>query len=68
MTALEGLNSLTLSNGIMLSHFLQHPIDLPFDADAYEAKLQELIQTSRFQKEVRSGEVGDVSKSFGFYR
>ena len=65
--ALEGINSLTLGNSIMLSQFLGRPVELPFDADLYEAHLQELIKTSQFQKEVKEGPVGDINKSFGFY-
>ncbi len=63
----EGINSLTIGNGIMLSHFLGRPVDLPIDADGYEARLQELIRTSSFQKEVKDGAMGDLSKSFGIY-
>ena len=64
--AVEGINSLTLSNGILLSHFLQRPVDLPLDVDTYEAKLREMIGNSTFQKEVREGDAGDIRKSFGF--
>lgn len=64
----EGLNSLTLSNAMMLSTFLGHPVDLPFDADLYAGKLEELVQNSSFQKVVNPGELGDLSKSFGFYK
>lgn len=63
----EGINSLTLGNGIMLSHFMGRPIDLPIDADAYEARLQELIRNSSFQKEVKDGVMGDLNKSFGIF-
>jgi len=66
--ALEGINSLTLGNSIMLSQFLGRPVELPFDADLYEAHLGELIKTSHFQKEVKEVPVGDINKSFGFYR
>ena len=59
----EGLNSLMLGNAIMLSSFQGHPVELPFDEDAYEARLQELIATSRFKKVVRDANV-DLSKSF----
>ena len=41
--AAEGIASLTLGNSIMLSHFLQRPVELPLDADAYERKLNEMI-------------------------
>jgi predicted dehydrogenase len=59
----EGLNGLMLGNAMMLSSFLGHPVDLPIDEDAYEARLMELIKTSRFQKTVQSAET-DLSKSF----
>jgi len=64
----EGLNSLMLGNAIMLSQFQGRPVDLPIDEDAYEARLLELIKTSRFQKVVRPGDMGDMSKSFGIYK
>ena len=44
--AVEGLNSLMLGNAIMLSSFQGQPVELPIDAAAYAAKLQELIQIS----------------------
>ena len=59
----EGLNSLMLGNAIMLSSFQGRPVDLPIDEEAYAARLQELIKTSRYQKVVREAEV-DLSKSF----
>jgi predicted dehydrogenase len=42
--AVEGIHSLTLGNAIMLSSFLGHPIEMPFDDETYAAKLQNLIQ------------------------
>ena len=63
-SAAEGINSLTLSNGMMLSSFLGKPLDLPFDEDAYEARLQELASTSRFQKMVNPMRVEDLGKSY----
>jgi predicted dehydrogenase len=59
----EGLNSLMLGNAIMLSSFQGHPVELPLDEEAYAAKLQELIATSRFKKVVRDANV-DLEKSF----
>jgi predicted dehydrogenase len=59
----EGLNGLMLGNAIMLSSFQGRPVDLPFDEDAYEARLMELIQASSFQKVVRDVQ-SDLSKSF----
>ncbi len=46
----EGIHSLALSNGLMLSHFLARPVDLPIDGDAYESLLKELIRNSKFHK------------------
>jgi predicted dehydrogenase len=59
----EGLDGLMLGNAMMLSSFQNRPVDLPLDEDAYEAKLMELIETSRFQKVVQSAEI-DLNKSF----
>ena len=64
--AVEGIYSLTLGNAIMLSSFQGHPVEIPIDEEAYEAKLQDLIRTSSFQKEVKIGGMEDLSKSFGF--
>lgn len=44
----EGIKGLTIANGIMLSSFNKKMIDVPFDADEYENKLNELIKTSKF--------------------
>jgi predicted dehydrogenase len=62
--AVEGINSLTLGNAIMLSSFLGHPIEMPFDDEAYAAKLQELISNSKFEKTVKEQEITDFSDSF----
>ena len=62
--AVEGINSLALGNAIMLSSFLGNAIDLPLDAEAYAAQLQELIANSRFEKTVVEHEVMDVKGSF----
>jgi predicted dehydrogenase len=60
----EGINSLILGNAIMLSSFLGHPVEIPMDEGAYAAKLQELIENSRFQKVVNDREITDFSISF----
>jgi predicted dehydrogenase len=62
--AVEGIHSLTLGNAIMLSSFLGKPINLSIDANAYAAKLQELIHHSRFQKVVIERDISDVGRSF----
>ena len=48
--AREGIDSVMLGNAIMFSSFRKEAIDIPIDADAYERKLQELIQQSRLSK------------------
>ena len=60
----EGINALTLSNGMLLSSFLGHPIDLPFDEDEYASRIQELAKTSRYQKKVTQMRVEDLGKSY----
>ena len=60
----EGLNSLALANAIMQSSFLGQPVDLPIDAQAYAAKLQEMIEHSSFEKVVVEREVNDFENSF----
>jgi predicted dehydrogenase len=64
----EGLNSLTLSNAMMLSSFLGKPVDLPFDEDLYEARLMKLAESSRFQKPPVADLPDDLNNSFGFHR
>jgi len=49
--AVEGINSLILSNAIMLSSFLGHPIEMPFNDDAYAAKLKDLIENARLNNQ-----------------
>ncbi len=65
----EAIRSLTLGNGIMFSSFLGHSIEVPFDQDAYAARLEELIRTSRFKKVVREVTFTEeeLQKAFGFH-
>lgn len=62
----EGLNSVEIANGIMMSHFNQRPIEIATCGDAFEAKLHELIQSSRFVKHVNEnqGIAEDMGSSF----
>jgi len=60
----EGIRGLTIANAIMLSSFNKTMIDIPFDADEYESKLTELIQSSKFTKQVQQEAEVDMSKSF----
>lgn len=61
----DGIKSVTLANGIMLSSFTGRIINVPFNGDEYENKLKELIKTSKFVKVVNKDvEQADMSKSF----
>lgn len=64
--AIEGINSVSLSNAIMLSQFTDSTVSLPIDGDVFEEKLQGLIKNSTFVKTKveSSGAVSDMSKSF----
>lgn len=62
--AVEGINSLTLGNAIMMSSFTGQRIELPMDGGAYAAKLEDLIANSRFEKVVVERDVADVGSSF----
>lgn len=60
----EGLNSVELANAILFSSLQGKAIDLPLDAAAYEAKLQQLIAESQFEKKVQAVATEDFTKSF----
>lgn len=61
----EGLGSVALANGILMSHFSGAPVALPLDGDAYEKKLKELIAGSTFTKNETVRPAGvDMNKSF----
>jgi predicted dehydrogenase len=61
----EGIKSVVIGNGIMLSSFTKQVVNVPFDTDEYERILNELIQTSRFAKnKVRDDVESDLTKSF----
>ncbi|MBM7565504.1 Gfo/Idh/MocA family protein [Paenibacillus sacheonensis] len=63
----EGLGSLTLANGIMLSSFQKRPVAVPIDGDAFQAELEERIRTSSYVKKAiqEPGASQDMSASFG---
>lgn len=48
----EGLNSVAIANGIMLSHFKQRPVQTSTCGDEFELKLKSLIASSKFVKHV----------------
>ena len=60
----EGLHSVELANATLYSSLTEQTITLPLDGAAYEAKLQELIARSRFEKKVVAVEAEDFTKSF----
>lgn len=63
--AAEGLGSVTLANGILMSHFTGRPVDVPIDGDAYWELLQKLIAESTFQKAATKGTgPAEMSSSF----
>ena len=60
----EGLGSVELANGLLYSSLLEQTIRLPMDGAAFEAKLQELIASSRFEKQVVELKNDDFTQSF----
>lgn len=60
----EGIHSVELANIILLSSLLGKTVELPMDSAAYEARLNELIAGSRFEKKVAEVSNEDFSKSF----
>ena len=62
--AREGIHSVELANAILYSSLEDRTVQLPLDSDAYEAKLNHLIATSRHVKKVREQVTGDMSKTF----
>lgn len=60
----EGIHSIELANATLYSSLTNQPIDLPLDGAAYEAKLQQLIAESKFEKKVVEVKGEDFTKSF----
>lgn len=61
----EGLGSVELANGILMSHFTGSRVALPLDGDAYEKLLNDLIANSTFEKgEARASAADDFGNSF----
>ena len=50
----EGINSLELSNAMLLSSWTDDWVDLPIDDDLFYEKLQKKIKTSKFKKETNN--------------
>ncbi len=62
--ATAGLNSLHLANGILLSAWSSEPVNLPLDAQRYEAALQQRIAQSSLRDPVARDVQIDMAKSF----
>jgi predicted dehydrogenase len=60
----EGIRSVTIANGIMLSSFNKQMVEVPFDSDQYERILQDLIASSKFRKAAAQVIEADISQSF----
>lgn len=62
--AQEGIHSVELATSMLYSTFTDSTVQLPLDAAAYEAKLKELIATSRYVKKVATDVEVDINASF----
>ena len=60
----DGIWSVELANVILSSSLLGQTVELPMDSAAYEAKLQQLIAESKFEKKVVEVAGEDFTKSF----
>ncbi len=60
----EGINSLELSNAMLLSAWTDDWVDVPVDEDRFYQLLQDKIKHSRYQKKSGSSEVLDLEGSF----
>jgi predicted dehydrogenase len=60
----DGMASIELANVMLYSALVDQTIRLPLDAAAYEAKLNQLIAESRFEKKVVAPGSDDFEKSF----
>ncbi len=60
----DGIWSVELANVMLYSSLLGQTVELPMDSAAYEAKLQQLIAESKFEKKVVEVAGEDFTKSF----
>ena len=60
----EGIHSVLIANGIMLSSFTGQIVEVPFDEEAYVKQLEKLIESSTFLKNTDEDVQMDVTKSF----
>jgi predicted dehydrogenase len=62
--ASDGMASVELANAVLFSALEGRAMELPLDGTAYEAKLNQLIAESRFEKKVVAAVSEDMTKSF----
>jgi predicted dehydrogenase len=62
--AADGLHSVEFANAALFSSWTGQAVTLPLDAKAYEAKLQEKIAESKFEKKTIQTSNEDFTKSF----
>ena len=60
----EGMGSVELANVLLYSSLLGQSVDLPMDGKAWEAKLNEMIASSKHEKKVVKIESADFAQSF----
>lgn len=60
----DGLGSVELANVLLYSSLMEQTIQVPMDGAAFEAKLNELIANSRFEKKVVELKNDDFTQSF----
>ena len=60
----EGMGSVELANVLLYSSLLGQSVDLPMDGKAWEAKLNELIASSKHEKKVVKVQSDDFAQSF----
>ena len=61
----EGINGLMLSNAMHLSAWTGKPVQLPFDEQLFKDLLMERVKTSKLKTTTSSGEVADLSNTYG---
>ncbi len=62
---IEGINSLSLSNAMLLSTWEDRTVELPIDEEAYHAQLKTRIESSRFKKPEVTGKALDTAGTYG---
>jgi hypothetical protein len=60
----DGLASVELANVMLYSGLIDETVSIPMDSAAYEAKLNELIANSNFEKKVVEVSDEDFAQSF----